>query len=141
MKLLAIIAAFCAGAAAHHLLGRREQAARQEQTAAGETVYELEHEEAQIVGDEVQSCTIPARVKESSRAMDPLTLTGASRVTFVTEDDTELKFHIPGENGAYILPGEEGLLSYKGSTFISFEKASGEIIGVYYRMTADAEEA
>lgn len=140
MKLLAILAAFAAGAIAHHLTsmnGKKPQAQEPQQMGT----YELDHEEAVIENLDDRPVECRACVKESNRAMDFMTLQGASRVTFLTEDGQTLKFHIPGESGAFLFKGDEGLLEYRDQTFLSFVKDSGEVVGAMYHIPAEETEA
>lgn len=141
VKLLKLLAAFAAGAATHYLLRSRSEKQTDEEAAQPTTTYELDHEEAVIDGAEAAPVECRARVEEAMRAMDFMTLQGASRVTFCTEDGQKLKFHIPGENGAYLAKGDEGLLEYREQTFISFVKDSGEVVGAMYHIPAEDTEA
>jgi len=103
--------------------------------------YELDHEEAVIENLDDRPVECRACVQESNRAMDFMTLQGASRVTFLTADGQTLKFHIPGESGAFLFKGDEGLLEYRDQTFLSFVKDSGEVVGAMYHIPAEETEA
>lgn len=140
MKLLAILAAFAAGAAAHFLVQSRTQSQGNE-AEQPVTTYELDHEEAVIDGETDAPVECRASVEAASRAMDFMTLQGASRVTFRLEDDRKLKFYIPGESSAHLLRGDQGVLEYRGQTFLSFVKDSGEVVGALYYIPAEDTEA
>lgn len=91
--------------------------------------------------DMIQNEVIGAVVIESSRAMDPLTLQGASRVKMECADGKKRKFVIPGPNGAFLIKGDRGLLTFAGSSFISFEKESGEFICPLFRTVPENRKA
>lgn len=152
MKLLAILAAFAAGAATHFLLGRRNTQEQDEHVMAGSSTYELDHDEAVIEdapdmtkeqeGREEQEETeapvqIGAVIAESCREMDPITLRGASRLSFRCEDGEKRDFFIPGESGVHLVSGERGTLEYQGLTFLSFTKESGEVVGALFHIPAE----
>ena len=131
---MAILAA--AGVAGWALFRRKEKPA-----GAGDgqpQVVYLSDEDAVIDGAREPS-TAPAEVLHCYRRMDPLTLIGASEVTFMLADATEVKLTIQGEGGPHLQEGDCGMLTWKGNTFILFEKDNGEVIGgMFY---APAEEA
>ncbi|MBQ8555698.1 MAG: hypothetical protein IJ438_07485 [Clostridia bacterium] len=89
---------------------------------------------------EIPVMEIRCTIVDSCRAMDPVTLTGASRVTFRDEAGYERKLHIPGSNGALLYPGDAGVLTCQGDVFVSFEKPDGEIVGALYHIPAAAQE-
>lgn len=132
MKLLMLLAAFAAGAVAHHLW---TQDATDGQTREEDTQMEQPDEDAP---EGPPSCH--AEVAEISRAMDPVTLTGATRAAFRTEAGETLKFLIPGDSGRYLVRGEQGMLEYRGGDFICFTKDSGEVVGALYHIPAEDEE-
>lgn len=140
MKLLAILAAFAAGAAAHALM-RSGADERRDETAQPVTTYELDHDEAAIDAEPDAPVERRACVEEASRAMDFMTLQGASRVTFRLENGEKLKLHIPGDSGKHLFKGDQGLLEYRGQTFLSFAKDNGEIVGALYYVPAEDTEA
>lgn len=80
-----------------------------------------------------------AEVLHCARRMDPLTLNGASDVTFILADGTELGFHITGEGSQHLQTGDSGLLTWTGGTFLLFEKDNGEIIGGMFYAPAESE--
>lgn len=84
--------------------------------------------------------TVRATIKAASRDMDPVTLQGWSRVTFTCEDGEERKMYFPGENGVHLVAGERGILEHRNGAFISFEKDSGEVVGVLFHIPAGEEE-
>jgi len=89
----------------------------------------------------IQTEAISAVVMESNRAMDPLTLQGASRVKLDCADGKKRKFVIPGPNGAFLIKGDSGCLTFAGSSFISFEKDSGEFISPLFRTVPENRKA
>lgn len=159
MKIVTVISALVAGAAAKHLKRRDEKRAAKPQDDAN--TYVLEEDEALFVmpreeaeeetgkyivdapepekepGDVRKSEKIGAVVLESSRAMDPLTLQSASRVSFDCNDGMKRKFFIPGRNGVFLAKGERGLLTFAGSTFISFDKLNGEFVSPLFHTVPD----
>lgn len=162
MKLVTVISALVAGAAAKHLKKRDEKREAQERNA---NTYILGEEEANYAqpeerdeneslkweaapadheespGDVRKSQKTNATVLEASRAMDPLTLQGASRVTFECPDEQKRKFFIPGQNGAFLKVGDKGVLTFSGATFISFEKEDGEFISPLFHTVPDRRKA
>ncbi len=142
VKLMTILVAFAAGAAAHFLTSQKmKKKGGGYDTEPTTGTYELDHEEAVIEGGQDAPIECRARVEESFRAMDFMTLQGASRVTFRTEDGQKLKFHIPGESGMFLKQGDTGILEYREQTFLSFVKDSGEIVGAMYHIPAEDTEA
>lgn len=91
--------------------------------------------------DEMQHEELAASILEASRAMDPLTLQGASRVTFDCEDGKKRKLLIPGPNGVFLTKGDKGLLTFAGSAFISFEKDDGEFVSPLFHTLPDGRDA
>lgn len=140
VKLLTILAAFAAGAAAHFLTTLKTNKDEENITQPTGT-YELDHEEAVIEDMQTAPTECRAKVEESFRAMDFMTLQGASRVTFLTGDGQKKKFYIPGESGAFLVKGDEGVLEYRDQTFLSFVKDSGEVVGAMYHIPAEDTEA
>lgn len=136
MKLLTIVAAIAAGAALY-LKRRSEKQAVQDEDNAELLTYESDDDSS----DEMQHEELAASVLESSRAMDPLTLQGASRVTFDCEDGKKRKLLIPGPNGVFLTKGDKGLLTFAGSAFISFEKDDGEFVSPLFHTLPDGREA
>ena len=138
MKLLTILAAFAAGAATHFLLRRKQKEHEAPVMSEGAT-YELNHDEAVIEEAPDSAVQIGAVIRESCRAMDPITLRGASKLSFTCEDGVKRDFFVPGENGVHLVAGERGILEYHGNTFVSFTKESGEIVGALYHIPPEQE--
>lgn len=88
---------------------------------------QAEPSEPEAVAAEVLSCY---------RRMNPLTLTGASDVTFILADGTEVKLQVSGEGGLHLAKGDQGLLAWSGKTLIRFEKNNGEVVGGMFYMPA-----
>lgn len=137
MKLLLILSAFVAGAA---LYMRRHSEEKPVQEDDGAKWSEDDPQEEDSC-NEMQQEELGASVRESSRAMDPLTLQGASRVTFDCADGKKRKFIIPGQNGAFLTKGDRGLLTFAGSAFISFEKEDGEFISPLFHTAPERRKA
>lgn len=105
-------------------------------------VVYLEDEDAVIDAHQSSagSEAIPAEVLHCYRRMDPLTLIGASDVTFVLADGTEVKLTVQGEGSTHLQEGDQGLLTWNANTFILFEKDNGEVIGgMFYAPAGEAE--
>ena len=74
--------------------------------------------------------TARARVKSRRLIIRPnnITALGVStdtlegKVVFESEDGEELEFRLIGKNYRDIFDGDEGMLTYQGSDFISFER-------------------
>jgi len=74
--------------------------------------------------------TKKARVKRRNIINRPGNITALSvatdtlegRIVFEAEDGEELEFELIGKPYREILDGEEGMLTYQGSEFISFER-------------------
>lgn len=143
MKLATIVKLVLAGAAAAAMIGLKFW-----KTDRAESEMELDafpegegFEPAEDAGEEAaQTQTCRAEIIEARREMDPVTLQGWSRVTFRCEDGEERKMYFPGENGVYLLKGENGLLEHCDGKFVSFEKDSGEIVGALYHIPAGETE-
>lgn len=99
----------------------------------------VEEDEA---GEEPQeeSRVCRAEILEACRDLDPVTLQGWSRVSFLCEDGVTRKFIFAGVNGLYLASGETGLLEYRGKAFVGFEKDSGEYITPLFHVLPEAEE-
>lgn len=142
MKIVSILALLAAGAAGCLFL--KESGAEQEDSdelSGQEATAAEEIGGAFAKGAQDAPAQCSAVVEDACRAMDIITLQGASRVTFRTADGQKRKYLIPGEGGLHLRPGDEGTLEYHGQTFISFTKESGEIVGaLYYIPAEDTEE-
>lgn len=140
VKLLTILAAAFAAGAAGHLLFRPKKNEGGDSAAQPQRIYELGHDETVI--DDGHDIPVECRacVEDACRAMDFMTLQGASRVTFRTEEGEKLEFHIPGDSGIHLISGDQGLLEYQQQTFITFVKDSGEIVGALYHIPAEEME-
>lgn len=88
--------------------------------------------------EENQTCR--AEILEACRDMDPVTLQGWSRVSFLCEDGETRKFTFAGANGLYLVSGEKGLLEYRGKGFVGFEKDSGEYVSPLFHVPPETEE-
>lgn len=148
IRMLWILAAALAAAAAAAGLKNRQAAQDDPYHAQATPVPEPadtdEPEPADVAGEDGESLppeAVPAQVVSAVRAMDPVTFTGASRVTFRLPDGTEKRLHIPGDSGTHLIPGDCGMLAFSGDQFICFEKDNGEIVGALYYMPAPEEEA
>lgn len=84
--------------------------------------------------------TAAAEVLHCVRRMDFLTLSGASDVSFLLADGTELDFHITGEGCQHLQIGDSGMLTWSGESFILFEKDNGEIVGGLFYSPAESED-
>ena len=146
MEILALLGLPLVGAAlllsAVNLL-RPSQSEGQEagaQPAQEELAGEEAFDAAEQAVDECPAQTVRATIRSASRDMDLVTLQGWSRVTFDCEDGERRKMYFPGENGIYMRAGECGMLEHRDGAFISFEKDSGEIVGVLFHIPAGAGE-
>ena len=134
MGLLIKAMMLAAAGAAGWMLAKRNQ---RQADPAGEKVVYLGEDDAVI---DPERPAVPAMVKTCFRRMDPLTLIGASEVTFVLADGTEVKLTIQGKGGTHLQEGDCGMLTWKGNTFILFEKDNGEVIGgMFYAPAGEAE--
>ena len=138
MHFLIRAAMLLAAGAAGWALAKRSQKPQQEE---GETrVYYIDDEDASVQADEAGTETAAAEVLHCFRRMDPLTLNGASDVTFILADATEVRLTVTGEGGLHLHEGDAGMLTWSGNTFILFEKDNGEMIGgMYYAPAGEAE--
>lgn len=99
-------------------------------------VVYLSDEDAVI---DVERPPVSAAVKNSFRRMDPLSLRSANEAVFILDDGTELRLNFTGEGGLHLLPGDRGMLTWRGMQLIRFEKETGDVIGgAFY---SPAEEA
>lgn len=138
MHILIRAAMLLAAGAAGWALAKKKAAPRNEEN--GSHVVFLSDEEAKIDACEHSDLPVPARVRSSYRRMDPITLSGASDVTFLLEDETEIRLLIPGESGIHLKPGDRGLLTRKGIQFICFEKENGDVIGSLFYASAEVSK-
>lgn len=100
-------------------------------------VVYLSDEDAVISGEPVPA---KATVKSCFRRMDPLSLNAANEAVFILEDGTEVRLNFSGDGGLYLLPGECGMLTWRGMRLIRFEKESGEVIGGMFYSPAEEEK-
>lgn len=136
MGLLIKAMMLAAAGAAGWMLAKRNQ--RQAEPAE-ETVVYLGEDDAVI---DPERPAIPATVKSCFRRMDPLTLTAANEAVFLLEDGTEVKLNFSGEGGLHLLPGDHGLLTWRGMRLIRFEKDNGDVIGgMFYAPAGEANDA
>ncbi len=139
MSILIRAAMLLAAGAAGWALAKRKSAANQPDSDP-RVVY-LSDEDAVIDAHHpsAEPAPVHARVRHCYRRMDPITLQGASDVTFVLDDDTEVKLLIHGEGGMHLQEGDSGLLTRSGMQFILFEKENGEVIGSMFYAPAEEE--
>lgn len=136
MGLLIKAMMLAAAGAAGWMLAKRNQ---RQADPAGETVVYLGEEDAVI---DPERPAVPATVKTCFRRMDPLTLTAANEAVFLLEDGTEVKLNFSGDGGLHLLPGDHGLLTWRGMRLIRFEKDNGDVIGgMFYAPAGEANDA
>lgn len=136
MGLLIKAMMLAAAGAAGWMLAKRNQ---RQADPAGETVVYLGEEDAVI---DPERPAVPATVKTCFRRMDPLTLTAANEAVFLLEDGTEAKLNFSGDGGLHLLPGDHGLLTWRGMRLIRFEKDNGDVIGgMFYAPAGEANDA
>ena len=136
MGLLIKAMMLAAAGAAGWMLAKRNQ---RQADPAGETVVYLGEEDAVI---DPERPAVPATVKTCFRRMDPLTLTAANEAVFLLEDGTEVKLNFSGDGGLHLLPGDHGLLTWRGMRLIRFEKDNGAVIGgMFYAPAGEANDA
>lgn len=148
MKMLWILAAALAAAAAAAGLKNRQAAEADPYHPQAEPVPEAANTDETVPADDADdegeplspSEAVPAQVISAARAMDPVTFTGASRVTFRLPGGSEKRLLIPGDSGTHLYPGDSGMLAFSGDQFICFEKENGEIVGALYYMPAPEED-
>lgn len=126
-----------AGAAGWALAKRNSR--RDDQPSDEPHVVYLEDEDAVIAENNFPPEPVRAEVLHCYRRMDPITLTGASDVTFILQDGTEVKLIVQGEGGLHLNEGDAGLLNWQGMQFILFEKDSGELVGGMFYAPAEEE--
>jgi len=136
MGLLIKAMMLAAAGAAGWMLAKRNQ---RQADPAGETVVYLGEDDAVI---DPERPAVPATVKTCFRRMDPLTLTAANEAVFLLEDGTEVKLNFSGDGGLHLLPGDHGLLTWRGMRLIRFEKNNGDVIGgMFYAPAGEANDA
>ena len=128
---MAILAA--AGAAGVAMALRKSS--KEKQTEETRVVY-LSDEDAVIDGE---PAPVRAMVKSCFRRMDPLTLQAANEAVFLLDDGKEVRLNFSGDGGLHILPGDGGMLTWRGMRLIRFEKESGEVIGGAFYSPAEEE--
>ena len=134
MGLLMKAVMLAAAGAAGWMLAKRK---RHQEMPEGETVVYLGEDDAII---DPERPAVPATVKTCFRRMDPLTLTAANEAVFLLEDGTEVKLNFSGDGGLHLLPGEHGLLTWRGMRLIRFEKDNGDVIGGMFYAPAGEDE-
>ena len=136
MGLLIKAMMLAAAGAAGWMLAKRNQ---RQADPAGETVVYLGEEDAVI---DPERPAVPATVKTCFSRMDPLTLTASNEAVFLLEDGTEVKLNFSGDGGLHLLPGDHGLLTWRGMRLIRFEKDNGDVIGgMFYAPAGEANDA
>lgn len=135
MRILISAAALLTAGAVGWVLGKRQSAHEDDpRVLAASQEIPLSEDET---GTAEQSAM--AEVLHCTRRMDILTLSGASDVTFILADGTELGFHITGEGSQHLQAGDSGLLTWAGDVFLLFEKDNGEIVGGMFYSPAESE--
>lgn len=142
MHFLIRAAFLLAAGAAGWALAKRKSSRNEEVPGDPHVVY-LRDEDAVIDAKQESAEPEPVRaqVLHCYRRMDPITLSGASDVTFVLADGTEVKLLVQGEGGLHLSEGDTGLLTWQGIQFILFEKDNGEIVGSMFYAPAEEAEA
>ena len=136
MGLLMKAVMLAAAGAAGWILAKRKQ---HQEMPEGETVVYLGEDDAII---DPERPAVPATVKTCFRRMDPLTLTASNEAVFLLEDGTEVKLNFSGDGGLHLLPGDHGLLTWRGMRLIRFEKDNGDVIGgMFYAPAGEANDA
>ena len=136
MGLLIKAMMLAAAGAAGWMLAKRNQ---RQADPAGETVVYLGEDDAVI---DPERPAVPATVKTCFRRMDPLTLTASNEAVFLLEDGTEVKLNFSGDGGLHLLPGDHGLLTWRGMRLIRFEKDTGDVIGgMFYAPAGETNDA
>lgn len=139
MHFLIRAAVLLAAGAAGWALARRKTSQMQE--ADEPRVVYLEDDEAVIdaPAETAVHASVRAEVLHCCRRMDPVSLKGASDVTFILADETKVKLIVPGDGGLHLQEGDGGLLTWSGQQFILFEKDGGEVIGSLFYAPAEEE--
>lgn len=135
MSFLIRAAILVAAGAAGWVLAKKKSV-KPSQEGESRVVY-LSDEDAVI---DAEPTPVPATVKNSFRRMDPLTLNAANEAIFLLENGTEVRLNFSGDGGLHLLPGERGLLTWRGMHLIRFEKESGEVIGGAFYSPAEEED-
>lgn len=99
-------------------------------------VIYLSDEEAVIDGEPT---SVPATVEKCFRRMDPLSLNPSNEAIFHLEDGAEVRLNFSGEGGLHLLPGDRGMLTWRGIQLIRFDKENGEVIGGAFYTPAEEE--
>ena len=128
---MALLAAAAAAGAGMFLRKNKEN-------AASEKVVYLGEDDAVIDPDRPG---MNATVKSCFRRMDPLTLKSGNEAVFLLEDGSEIKLSFTGDGGLHLLPGDHGLLTWRGMRLIRFEKDNGDVIGGVFYAPAGEEPA
>lgn len=102
----------------------------------GEKVIYLSEDDAVI---DPERPPVPATVKNCFRRMDPLSLNSGNEAIFLLEDGAEVKLSFSGDGGLHLLPGDHGLLTWRGMQLIRFEKDNGDVIGGMFYAPAGEE--
>lgn len=126
-----------AGAAGWVLAKRRSKQA--EEPGEPHVVY-LEDDEA-VIDAQAEPQPVHAQVLHAYRRMDPITLTGATEVTFALDDGTEVKLLVSGEGSLHLTEGDSGMLTWSGDRLILFEKDNGELVGGMFYGPAQEDSA
>ena len=80
--------------------------------------------------------TAQARVEKNFRRMNFITLQGASKATFSLADGRKKTFLIQGDHARALCPGDEGLLTWQGNAFLSFERPDGGMVTALFVIPA-----
>ena len=68
--------------------------------------------------------------------MNFITLQGASEATFSLADGRKKTFLIQGDHARALCPGDEGLLTWQGNAFLSFERPDGGMVTALFVIPA-----
>lgn len=104
------------------------QLARDRNAPSPDEEYEAE-DMADMDDDSADVPGVPAQVSACFRCMNPLTLEAANEATFILADGEEVRLSFAGEGGLHLQTGERGLLTWRGTRLIRFEKENGDVIG------------
>ena len=129
MHLLIRAAMLLAAGAAGWALARRKK--DQDRDAAPTVIYLRDEDVVFDSCREQESMT--AQVQTCFRRMHPLLLRAENEASFLLENGTVVKLHFLGEGGLYLKKGDRGVLTWRDTQLIRFEKDNGDLItGLFY---------
>ena len=135
MHFLIRAAMLLAAGAAGWALAKRKKV--QERDEATKVIY-LRDEDA-VFDSCRESESMTAQVQTCFRRMHPLLLRPENEASFLLENDTVVKLHFLGDGGLYLKKGDRGLLTWKDTQLIRFEKDNGDLItGLFYAPMGEA---